>query len=178
MVARTPLEKTMALLLLEKVRDRLDYEPLTGRIFWKISPMWAVKVGDEAGCVMANGYRWIRVAGKFLPAQDIAFALHHGRWPKAILDHEDHDRLNNRPDNLIEAGSSGNNRNRLRQSKTGLRGVVKRDGRFIAQISVDNHTRFLGRFDDKFDAARAYDVAALAHGGPRAPTNASLGLLA
>ncbi|PZP71746.1 HNH endonuclease [Methylorubrum populi] len=162
---------------IERLRELLSYNPNTGVLTWRVSPMWAVAAGDIAGGLMTNGYRHVRVSGQLIPAQDIAFALFYGRWPTVILDHRDRDRGNNRISNLVEAGSSGNNRNRLRTSRSGFRGVVQRGRLFVAQCSVDNRTRRIGSHSTAEDAARAYDAFVLTNFGDRFPTNASLGLL-
>lgn len=84
-------------------------------------------------------------------------------WPE--VDHKDHDGLNNQRSNLRPATRPQNNANSRKRAGTSswFKGVCweKRRLRWQAQIMVDGRTRFLGYFDDEFEAAEAYDAAAL-----------------
>jgi hypothetical protein len=62
-------------------------------------------------------------------------------------------------------------------SKTGVKGVSRDKGGWRAQITRFGVNYRLGFFEDKFDAARAYDAKAIELFGPDARTNASLGLI-
>lgn len=56
---------------------------------------------------------------------------------------------------------------RTAAGSTGLKGVYADvRGGFKAQIKVAQRNRFLGRFEDKFEAAKAYNAAAIAQGYP------------
>jgi len=65
----------------------------------------------------------------------------------------------------------------VRANKSGLRGVVRVEGKrkttFIAQISVNGRTKFLGRRDTADAAARLYDEHARALWGAQAVLNFS-----
>jgi hypothetical protein len=96
----------------------------------------------------------------------------------AEVDHQDCDGLNNRRGNLRDATHAqnvGNARKRpgcssrfkgvyWSQRKTGT-------GKWQAYIGVNHLSRYLGRFDDEEDAARAYDAAALEAWGEFARLN-------
>jgi hypothetical protein len=64
-------------------------------------------------------------------------------------------------------------------SKTGVKGCswCASKQKWRAQIAKDYKNYPLGFFEDKFDAARAYDAKAIELFGPDARTNASLGLI-
>lgn len=175
----TAAKHTVARPSIERLREVLGYDPETGILTWLIVARGLT--GTRAGYLRKDGYRHLTVDSYPCPAQDVAFAIHHGRWPEQILDHEDRDRDNNRPGNLIEAGYSANTRNRAWvNERTGFRGVqLNTNGRrFQALLKPEGKPRiYLGTFDAAEDAARAYDAAVLEHCGPRFPTNASLGLL-
>lgn len=82
-----------------------------------------------------------------------------------VIDHRDGDGSNNRWSNLRRATQSQNLRNASIgfQSRYGLpKGVTfdKARQKYVAQISVGNRNKHLGRFDTVEDAAEAYARAA------------------
>ncbi len=81
-----------------------------------------------------------------------------------MVDHIDHDGLNNQKSNLRSCTKSQNMRNRRgaqKNSKSGYRGVVlqKRTGRWLANIQFDGKLIFLGTYDSILDAASSYSTA-------------------
>ena len=81
-----------------------------------------------------------------------------------LVDHIDHDGLNNRRSNLRLANYSQNAIHARRAIGTcGYRGVRFREryGTFFARIRVNKKEHYLGRFDNPIDAALAYDRAAV-----------------
>ena len=80
------------------------------------------------------------------------------------VDHVNHDTLDNRKGNLRICTRSQNRMNREKQSNntSGLKGVsrYKASGKWQAQIQVNGKHIHLSFFDDKLDAARAYNKAA------------------
>ena len=91
----------------------------------------------------------------------------HAR-PGEVVDHLDHDRLNNTRANLRCCTVQENLRYRRRFSNNdcGFKGVTAWRGRWLARIYVNDHAVRLGIYDDLKTAAQAYDVAArlLFHG--------------
>lgn len=78
------------------------------------------------------------------------------------VDHINHDKLDNRRENLRIATRKQNSYNQsLRSNKTSkYKGVSKRDGVWVANICVDYKQKRLGRFTDEVEAALAYDKKA------------------
>jgi hypothetical protein len=97
------------------------------------------------------------------------------------VDHEDRNGLNNQRSNLRVCAHRNNGRNRAMNSDntSGFKGVSwkKREGGWCAQITISPIVKWLGLFDDKKEAAKAYDAAAELHFGEFAITNKKLGLL-
>jgi hypothetical protein len=78
-----------------------------------------------------------------------------------LVDHKNHNTLDNRRENLRLASFKENNRNRLPRSKTGYKGVsIDRYGHPVAHIKIDGKSKYLGRFETVELAAIAYNKAA------------------
>lgn len=96
----------------------------------------------------------------------------------ALVDHVNHDGLDNRRANLRESDRRGNIRNcRKRSSAKGVpctsqyKGVAARRKKWVAGITVLGKHLYLGIFDNEEDAARVYDRAARQHFGEFACLN-------
>lgn len=89
-----------------------------------------------------------------------------------VVDHINGDGLDNRRENMRVCTQGENARNRVGVGKgSPFKGVSFRDGKWRARITVNRRGIALGRFVTEEDAARAYDVAALAHFGAFAKLN-------
>jgi hypothetical protein len=68
-----------------------------------------------------------------------------GKWPRHELDHINHDKSDNRWDNLREATKSQIQWNAIlrRDNVSGFKGVQKRDNKHVARIVVAGKTRHL-----------------------------------
>lgn len=101
---------------------------------------------------------------------------HHGPIPDDLtVDHIDRNTLNNQLSNFRLATFSQQMQNRglFKNNKSGYRGVGWHKGceKWQARIRVDGKLIHLGYYDDKDDAARAYDAAARIHFGEFAVLN-------
>jgi hypothetical protein len=83
------------------------------------------------------------------------------------VDHKDHDRLNNRRENLRTVTQAQNNQNTSGWSKASSkhRGVCfyKRDGTWQANATVNYKPYYLGRYKDELEAARVVAAFRAAH---------------
>ncbi|HEY7824779.1 MAG TPA: HNH endonuclease [Acidimicrobiia bacterium] len=82
-----------------------------------------------------------------------------------VVDHIDHDGLNNRRNNLrlVTPHQNSMNQRPNRGTSSKHRGVTRRtegSGGWVAQIQVDGKNNYLGYFHSERDAALAYDEAA------------------
>lgn len=157
----------------------LDYDPSTGKFYWKVRPARKIQIGDEAGYKHSEGYIAISYKNVTYFAHVLAWFYVHGTWPANLIDHENRIRTDNRISNLRQATNSTNAHNmaKHRDNVCGFKGVAQNRKRFSAKIYVSKKNIHIGTFDTPEDAARAYDQAALQHFGAYALTNKRLGLI-
>lgn len=139
--------------------DDADYERLSAH-------RWSRRQGRN-GCVYA-------VAGRRRMHREVL-----GVGPDCMVDHINHDGLDNRRQNLRPCTNGQNMANQLKRAGTSSRfkGVsVRPDGRCEVSITHQGDTIYLGGFPTEERAARQYDRAARLFFGPFALTNEVLGL--
>ena len=133
----------------EKLASVVDFDPAKGRFFWRGVGRGKPR-GKEAGSFDAHGYGQINVFGKVWKEHRLVWLWVHGEFPDKQIDHINHDRRDNRPENLRLADNMENHRNRPMQNsnKSGFVGVWhnKRCNRFFAYINVNGKRIRLGTF--------------------------------
>lgn len=86
--------------------------------------------------------------------------MHYGAWPPKRIDHINGEKSDNRIVNLrlAEAVENMANRGPLRSNALGVKGVcvLKKNGKYHAQIRVGGRKHHLGFFSDLDSAAQAY----------------------
>lgn len=161
------------MLTLERVNELLRYDPISGKLFWKKTTTNRVKVGDEAGTFSkGRGYIKIQVDNKLYPLHRIAILLSTGVYDKTVqVDHINHDRSDNRLENLRVVSHAANMRNlSLRNTnKTGVTGVIveytpKGTKRYRANIRYNYKKIYLGNYDTLEEAAAARKAAEKLYG--------------
>jgi len=135
---------------------------------------WRWSINRGAG-VRATRYA---VRGERRGGHRLLITMHRvimGAEEGQLVDHVNGDGLDNRRSNLRFCDHAQNMRNRRisRHNKAGYKGVhiAPDERRWRAVIQVDGRQKSLGGFSTAFEAARAYDVAALRHHGPFARLN-------
>lgn len=96
-----------------------------------------------------------------------------------VIDHKNGDRFDCRRENLRKTTDRNNTKSRWKpraNSKSGLKGVSWEKPSWVVYVITDGARLRVGKFKDKYDAARAYDAKALELHGEFAVTNAMLGL--
>lgn len=149
--------------------DNEDYERLINR-------KWQYLAKRDSG--IGYAVRTVKINGKkrgILMHREI-LGLPVGREPR--VDHRDSNGLNNQKGNLRLATQIENARNRIINSSntSGYKGVCwhKQTKKWIAAIRCEGKRKYLGIFNDRIEAARAYDAAAREFHGEFARCNFSL----
>lgn len=162
------------------LRELLDYDPASGRLFWKEraerhfkvgkgrytaarnAAIWNTKyAGQEAFTTIGNhGYPVGGILNKTFLKHRVMWAIEKGEWPPEKLDHRDRNRGNCLIGNLRPSTQAENMLNRV-GNQTGkktsrFKGVYwdKSISRWIARF----RDRYIGTFTDEESAARAYDA--------------------
>jgi hypothetical protein len=157
-------------LSIERLREVLDYDPLTGALKWRFRTSPNAKLDEPAGAIGKHGYRKIRLDDRYYPSSHLAWFHYYGVTPAGLIDHENGDKSDDRIENLRLATASQNsmNQGRNRNNTTGFKGVAvfNKPGeptRYRAVIRPGGKgvkRRFLGIFDTPEEAHQAYCKAA------------------
>ena len=161
-----PLDVIREALGFDQVRSLLAYDPVTGEFRWRVSRR-GCSAGALAGVVRPSGYRQIMLGRRHYYAHRLAWLYMTGDWPSRQIDHRDGDRSNNAWSNLREADLQQQawNHGVMRNNQTGLKGVRRARGRYVAMIREHGRDVYLGSFDDPLKAHEAYAERAKAlHG--------------
>lgn len=167
----------------EIAREFLRYEPDTGKLFWRERDIKWFKGENRAAAwnsrfsnteafitITVKGYKRGSVFGKLYFAHRIIWLMLFGSWPTDQIDHINRVPSDNRIENLREADSKENGRNRKCSStnKSGTIGVswYKSSKTWQAQIKVDGRQIYLGRFEDLNAATKARKRAEVRFGWP------------
>jgi len=136
------------------------------QLFWRERPSRNVDISKPAGRVGSNGYRGIKVSGKSYLAHRLIWLYFHGVWPRHQIDHIDHDRLNNRIENLRDTKENGRNKSIPKNNTSGVVGIFwhKPSKKWQAQIRVDGKIVHLGWHLRKEDAIQARKEAERRYG--------------
>lgn len=150
-----------------EIKERLDYDPVTGKMYWKN--------GTEAGNIdydpRRDAYRWkIGIGGQQYFRYRLVWLYHHGKMP-TMIDHINVPSTDDRIENLREASApqNGANRGKNKNNRTGFKGVIKIKDRpnnpFKATLCCNYKRHYLGSFPTAELAHEAYKKAAVKYFG-------------
>ena len=93
-------------------------------------------------------------------AHRLAWLYIYGIMPSEQIDHINHDKADNRIENLREATNQQNqfNKPKSKYSKSNYKGISfhKKSNKWLAQININKVNTYLGIFDTEEEAALAY----------------------
>lgn len=162
------------MLTAERLRGVLHYNRETGIFTWLVSLSNRTPAGSVAGGPAGRGYLRVSVDGTTHYAHRLAWLYVYGEWPAGKLDHKNLDRGANWIKNLRPASSAENARNsgKPKNNTSGYKGVclIKKTGKWHAQITVNWKNIHLGYFQTPEAAYAAYCAAAAKHHGEFART--------
>ena len=144
----------------ERLRELLDYDPLTGGFTNRTRRGNRALPGAVAGGADGKGYRIIEVDGRAYRAHRLAWLHTHGRWPAGEIDHIDRNPANNTLANLRDTTRSVNQQNRRTMaSRSGVKGVTRNGKGWQVRIWVGGEQMHLGQFDCPKEAERRAQAA-------------------
>jgi hypothetical protein len=157
----------------------LRYDAESGELIWLPRPRdmftnqrqfltWNLRyAGKQAGTFRAgtahrDGYRKIGLNGSIFGAHRLVWLYVNGEPVPNIIDHKDHNPLNNRIENLRASTMAQNRANSFVRSDNalGIKGVSAARNRFMAKIGHRGKLLYLGTFDTTDEAIAAYKEAA------------------
>lgn len=158
----------------------LRYDSNAGELYWKHRPeeffssycsyrSWnAKRAGKKAlNSESRTGYYNGAIFWKSYLKHRVIWAMHYGEWPDGIIDHINGNTLDNRIANLRIVNDLENMHNqKLRTTnKSGVIGVYQKPmGSWIARITVNRKTTFIGQYRKLEDAIAARKKAEKEHG--------------
>lgn len=152
----------------EELKKYLHYDPDTGIFTWLKPTSFRVKFDQVAGWD-THGHIGIRILGVSYLAHRLAWLYQTGEWPSVQIDHINGNKKDNKFSNLRLATNTENNVNKgvSKQNKSGYKGVswVKAKQKWVATCRANGIQNFIGYFENKYDAAKAYMAFAKVHHG-------------
>lgn len=153
----------------EEFSHVFSYDPESGELRWKNTPSLKKQNGKIAGYPSTvHGYIAVMYKKKNYKAHRIAWLLSTGDWPVNFIDHIDHNRVNNRMENLrdVTVQANAQNMNIGKRNVSGFLGVcwVKQKRRWRASLKSGGKIIHLGFFSDINDAAAARKAGDIKYG--------------
>lgn len=157
---------------LDKLKESLSYNPLTGEFVWSRTLGGSVIKGRAAGSLDKDGYQIIRWKRRTYRGGRLAWWFVHCVWPPHQIDHINRIRNDDRIANLRPATRVENaiNKGRYKKKHPYPPGVyfkndVPRSKPWFSVLTRDGKTHLIGSFFTMQEASVAYQTARLAASG-------------
>ena len=132
------------------LKEKINYDPITGIFKWIIKPSKRIKIGSVAGNSTSR-YHKIEIDNVQYLSHRLAWLYVYGYFPINNIDHINHNPFDNRIENLREATTQENNKNRSKNKNntSGFNGVYwdKSRNKWVVLININGKSKNLGRFD-------------------------------
>ena len=141
----------------EELRKLYEYDPKTGEFKHRQKRRGVSNVSKPVG-VEDNGYIRFRVNGVLERAHRMAWLYNNGVLePDMVVDHINHNKLDNRLSNLRLVSKSENSKNlsKPKNNTSGVAGVYKDRGRWRSKITVNGKNKYLGTYSNKEGAVKS-----------------------
>ena len=146
----------------QRLREVLNYDPLTGVFTWLVQLRHDRPPGALAGTVRGP-YLQIGIDQARFYAHRLAWLYMTGEWPRKQIDHKNRDGMNNAWANLRDVSASANCRNTVRGNLHG-QGVSKNKGHtWHSKIDIGGSYCFLGNFLSPESAEKAFLMCRALH---------------
>lgn len=155
--------------LLKLVRHHFNYDPITGVLSWLVPRAKRTPTGSRFGGINKNsGYRQGKFLNKSYQEHRLIWFIYYGKWPEGEIDHKNHDRSDNRLQNLRDVPRIHNSRNQKmhKVNSSGKMGVswYKPKQKWVARIRDGKKDVYLGYFINLDDAIKAREDAEVKYG--------------
>lgn len=141
----------------KQLKNLLKYDKYTGKFTYKISS-GSVKKGNFAGYINPKGYEVICINKKLYLSHRLAFLYVTGKFPNKLVDHIDHNKLNNKWKNIRGCNLEDNQLNRSlnKNNKSGFNGIEwnKRDSKWSVRINIKGKRKYLGSYKNIKEAIK------------------------
>lgn len=171
----------MAELTFTDLWEILNYDFVTGRLFWRERPLkyfphvkewkrWNKRYANKEIWKLSSDKKYLNVnfLNKNYKTHRVIWCMCFGEWPKGEIDHIDGDTFNNRITNLRDVTIRTNRKNRTieTRNKSGVTGVYQRkqDKKWIAAINTDSGKTILGYYTDFNEAVLVRKAAEIIFG--------------
>jgi hypothetical protein len=153
-------EINQELLLLQKLKEKLNYDKNTGLFTWVNCGRPKLN-GKVAGTVSKRGYIHLHIHPYIYKGHRLAWLFEYGKWPEYGIDHINGNKTDNRIENLRDIPQRHNNCNTPAHREGKLPGymlVTLADGTKVyrARIITGKKTKYLGNFYTEKEANLAY----------------------
>jgi len=146
----------------DTLKTLLNYDVNSGLFTWKVSPTNSVKKGSIAGTPDKYGYVTIRISGKLYMAHRLAWLYVYGKFPEKQIDHINHDKADNKINNLRDVSNSINQINiGIRSNNTsGVKGVTfnRQEKKWHSFIKIKGRKNHIGSYRLFNDAVQARQI--------------------
>lgn len=151
-----------------KLKSIVGYNKSSGVLFWKKRLRNRVSVNERVGSITKNGYLETQMLGIRYYVHRLVWLYVYGEQPKYHIDHINHNKTDNRIENLRCVKQEENNRNLLisKRNKSGTVGVIFdiHIKKWVAYICVNSKNKHIGSFLKKNDAIKARKLSEIKYG--------------